>query len=508
MPTHYAVIDTGSNAIRFQLAAVEQPGSYRIVGQERRPVRLGHQVFETGMLDAQSRSEGLETLRKFKAMADRRGAVALRAVATSAMREAKDAGSFLQDAAGLGVPLEILPEEEEARLISLGILSGLKFDLPLGLFMDIGGGSVEVAVGNRTSTFCMFSLPLGAVRLTERFVEHDPPADREVSTLQRFVHQKLAPAVRRISHEKFTMAFGSGGTLTSLADTDARLTGEAHDETLYALRRSRLKSLFDLLRSQPLKERAALILDEPKRAEILVAGAAVLLTMMNEFDLDYVFVSRRGLRDGLMVDLLSEQFPQYTGAWTEEATRVESLEEIGEKYNYDKTHCKQVSRLALDLFNQLADLHGLPEKFSGLLNAAAILHDIGLFIGYPKHHKHSYYLIKSAAPAAFDQTELDIIANVARYHRKSHPSPKHLPFSQLSPFQQDVVRKLSALLRVADGLDYGHQSKVGSVKCKLNASKVMSIKAAGNADISQETGMAMEKSELMNEVFGVETVIE
>ncbi len=507
MPT-FAVIDAGSNALRFQVASVERPGSYRILEQERRPVRLGHKVFETGAFDKQSRADALETIQKFKALADRHKTTALRAVATSATREASDGPAFIQEVERMGVQLEILSEEEEARLISLGILTGLSFDLPLGLFMDIGGGSVEIAVANRSSTFCLFSLPLGAVRLTERFIKHDPPRDREVAALQSLAHQKLAPVARRILREKFTMAFGSGGTMTTLADVDSHLTGEVRQGSLYVLRRARLQSLFDLFRSQHLSERSAAIISDPKRSDILVAGAAVVLGMMKEFELDYVFVSRRGLRDGLMVDVMAKNYPGYTGPWVEEEARAESIEEVGEKYNYDAPHCQHVSRIAMQLFEELRDLHQLSDRYSTILHAAAMLHDIGLFIAYPKHHKHSYYLIKSSGPSSFDSAELDLIANIARYHRRAHPSPKHLNFSQLSSVQQDIVRKLSAILRVADALDHGHQGKVQEVKCVKTHPGSLSIKVKGRSNVVDEIEYAREKAELLNEVYGLETTIE
>ena len=494
--------------MRLQLASVDQPGTYRILEQDRKPVRLGHNVFETGALDPQSRAEALDALKRFKSLADKNDAKKIRAVATSAMREAKDGPAFVKEAAELGVDLEVLSEDDEARMISLGILSGLKFDPPLGLFMDIGGGSVELAVGNRSSSFATFSIPIGAVRLTERYLRHDPPEDKELTAMNRFVKQKLAPAVRRLSDEKFTMAFGSGGTMTSLADLDARMTGEAHQESLYVLRRARLKTLYDLLRTQRLKDRAALIAGDPKRADIVIAGAAVLLTMLNALELDYIFVSGRGLRDGLMVDLLRKEYSAYTGPWTEAVNRSESIEEFGEKYNYDKAHCQQVSKLAVSLFEQLRELHGLPDRYSRVLHAAAMLHDIGLFIAYPKHHKHSYYLIKSSGPSSFDPAELDLIANIARYHRKAHPSPKHLPFSQLSPLQQDVVRKLSAILRVADGLDFGRQAKVERVEVRRTNGKALSIRLEGKGDLRDEMRSAADKAELMNEVYALKTVFE
>ncbi len=496
----FAVIDAGSNAIRLQVATVEQPGSYRIIEQERRPVRLGHKVFETGKLDKVSRTEALDTLRKFKAVADRHNCAAIRAVATSALREASDAAFFIQQSAEIDVTLEVLPEEEEARLIGIGIMSGVKFDLPMGLFMDIGGGSVEVAIGNRAKMLNLFSIPLGAVRLTERYLSKDPPSEKEIVALRRKARKLLGPVAKRVLREKFSMAFGSGGTITTLADADARFTGDSHLESLYVLRKARLKSLYNLLISQPSKQ-ADTIIGDTKRADILVAGAMVLLTMMNRFDLDYLFVSRRGLRDGLMVDLLSKSYPKYSGTWTEEATRTESLEGIGAKYNFNKTHCEQVSRLGLILFEQLRDLHKLPGKFADLLHAAAMLHDIGLFVGYPKHHKHTYYLIKSSGAELFETAELDMIANIARYHRKAHPTHRHIPFSRLSPFQQDVVLKLSAILRLADALDFDHQSKIKDISCKLRSSKKLAIHLTGKGDLTRDIEYALEKSELMNEVY-------
>src|SRR4029079_18474258 len=166
-------------------------------------------------------------------IADRRQCKTIRAIATSAMREASDAGSFIEQAAEFGISLEVLPEQEEARLISLGIATGLKFDLSMGLFMDIGGGSVEIAVGNRTAMRCLLSVPLGAVRLTERYLKKDPPSEREIASLQRHARRLLGPIAKRISRERISMAFGSGGTVTTLADADARLTGDSHEESLY-----------------------------------------------------------------------------------------------------------------------------------------------------------------------------------------------------------------------------------------------------------------------------------
>ena len=503
MADHFAVIDVGSNAMRCQVAVVDHPKHYRVLEQERQPVRLGRDVFNTGRLNPQSADAALKVLFDFKKLAARFRVKAIRAVGTSALREASDGRSLIRRAAKLGVPLEILSEEDEARLISLGIMSGLRFHLPLGLFLDIGGGSVELAVANTTNTFCLFSLPLGAVRLTERYIANDPPRRKEVKEIREFVQAQLKPVVRRVQREKFTMAFGSGGTITALTETDTRVTGNANRAgSLTVLRRQRLKALLEILMNEPAAERAAMISGDPKRADIIVAGGLVLYEVMSEMGLDYLFVSRGGLRDGLMVDLLQRHYSE-TGPWHPDADRAESLDQVCQKYLYDAPHAHHVSQLALNLFYQLHELHQLPEKYASVLNAAALLHDIGLFIAGPKHHKHSYYLIKSSGMTSFNKLDLELVANIARYHRKAHPSPKHLGFSQLAPANQDAVRKLSALLRVADALDFRGEQRVESVSCAVDKRKTLTIAAAANANIADEIDRALEKGKLIQEVFNL-----
>jgi exopolyphosphatase/guanosine-5'-triphosphate,3'-diphosphate pyrophosphatase len=503
MPDHFAVVDAGSNALRFQLVSVSGRGRrYRIVEQDRKPVRLGHGVFQTGNLDPRASEQALAVLTGFKALADQHHVKALHCVATAALREAADSRSFLAKCKKIGIPLEILPEEEEARLITLGIMSGLQFHLPLGLFLDIGGGSLELAVADMTNNYCLFSLPLGAVRLTETFLPTDPPRHKEQRDLRGYIEEQLRGVVRRVRKEKFTMVFGSAGTITTLADTDTRLTGETKVGSLTVLRRPRLKTLLDILKGEPVSRRASLISGDPKRADIIVAGGMVLLEVMTQLELDYIFVSQRGLRDGLMVDLLQRHYG-HAAPGEQAAEHAESLEQIGQKYNFDAPHARQVTQLALSLFYQLQNLHQLNEKHANILRAAAMLHDIGTLIGFAKHHKHSYYLIKSSSPSSFSKVDVDLIANVARYHRKAHPSPKHLGFSQLSPNDQNAVRKLSAILRVADALDFKREQNVKEVKCALSGPKTLSIEAIAPSTLKAEIERAIEKSALLHEVFNL-----
>jgi exopolyphosphatase / guanosine-5'-triphosphate,3'-diphosphate pyrophosphatase len=507
MANHFAVIDVGSNALRWQIAAVDHPKHYRIVAQDRQPVRLGRKVFQTGKLEPQSVEAALKVLKDFKGAAGKYRVKAMRAAGTSALREASDSRKFISRAKAIGVPLEVLSEQDEARLISLGMMSGLRFHLPLGLFLDIGGGSVELSVADPVNTFCLFSLPLGAVRLTERFLTDDPPRSREVRELREHVRDQLKRVSRRIQKEKFTMAFGSGGTVTALAETDMRSGREEKESSLIVLRRQRLKALLDLLMTRPATERAQMISGDPKRADIIIAGGVVLHEIMSAIELDYLFVSRRGLRDGLMVDLLQRSYPG-SGAWHPDAERAESLDQVCQKYSYDVAHSRQVSQLALNMFYQLQPLHKLPEKYASILHAAAMLHDIGLFIADGKHHKHSYYLIKSSGMKSFNKLDLELVANIARYHRKAHPSQKHLGFSQLSPVDQDVVRKLSSIVRVADALDFRREQRVESITCTINKSKTLAISAAAPTNINDEIQWALKKGKLLQEVFNIDLVIQ
>ncbi|MGE5217552.1 MAG: HD domain-containing protein [Chloroflexota bacterium] len=503
MAEHFAVIDVGSNAMRWQIAAVDHPKHYRIVEQDRRAVRLGREVFQTGKLAADSVEAAFQVLKDFKSAADRYRVKRIRAAGTSALREASDSRKFINRAKAIRVPLEVLSEENEARLISVGIMSGLRFHLPLGLFLDIGGGSVELTVADVTNTFCLFSLPLGAVRLSEEFLDTDPPRFKEIKNLRQHVRERLQMVARRIQKEKFTMAFGSGGTITALAETDTRAGGESKSGSLIVLRRQRLKALLELLMSRSTRERAEMISGDPKRADIIVAGGIVLHEIMAAIDLEYLFVSRRGLRDGLMVDLLQRSYAG-SGAWHPDADRAESLDQVCQKYLYDASHSQHVSQLAVNLFYQLQALHKLPERYAGILHAGAMLHDIGLFIANAKHHKHSYYLIKSSGMKSFNKLDLELVANIARYHRKAHPSQKHLGFSQLSPTNRDVVRKLSSLLRVADALDFRREQRVASVSCTLHKSKTLTLSIAASANVNDEVHWASKKGELIREVFNRE----
>ncbi|MGH7927101.1 MAG: HD domain-containing protein, partial [Candidatus Binatia bacterium] len=339
------------------------------------------------------------------------------------------------------------------------------------------------------------------------FLTSDPPRRREIEDLLELVQRKLKPVVRRIETEKFTMAFGSGGTVTALAETDT-LAGEGtRTGSLAILRRSRLKGLLELFKNLPSAERASMISGDPKRADIIVAGGLVLHEIMVASGLDYIFVSRRGLRDGLMVDLLQRHYAA-AEPWHAGAERAESLEQVSQKYLLDRAHGQHVSQLALNLFYQLHDLHQMPEKYASVLHAAATLHDIGLFVAYPKHHKHSYYLIKSSGMNSFSKIDLDLIANVARYHRKAHPSQKHLAFSQLNADQQQIVRKLSAILRVADALDYTHDQTVEAATCARKKSKQLIIAASSQTSLKNHFQRATEKARLMQEVFNIDVTFE
>ncbi|MGH7853465.1 MAG: HD domain-containing protein [Candidatus Binatia bacterium] len=507
MADHFAVVDIGSNAMRWQIAAVDHPKHYRIVAQDRQPVRLGREVFQTGKLNVQAVDAALRVLKDFRAAADRYRVKAMRAAGTSALREASDSRKFINRARAIGIPLEVLSEQDEARLISVGIMSGLRFHLPLGLFLDIGGGSVELTVADPSNTFCLFSLPLGSVRLSESFLAVDPPRHKDIKNLREHIRSQLKSVARRIRKEKFTMAFGSGGTVTALAETDTRGGGAAKETSLIVLRRQRLRALLDLLMARPAAERAQMISGDPKRADIIIAGGIVLHEIMTAIELDYLFVSRRGLRDGLMVDLLQRSY-RGSGAWHPDADRAESLEQVCQKYSYDVGHSRHVSQLALNLFYQLQSLHKLPEKYASILHAAAMLHDIGLFIDDGKHHKHSYYLIKSSGMKSFSKLDLELVANIARYHRKAHPSQKHLGFSQLSPVEKDAVRKLSSLVRVADALDFRREQRVESVSCMLEKSKTLMMTVASTANVNDEMAWATKKGKLIREVFNVDLVMQ
>ncbi|WP_224370609.1 Ppx/GppA phosphatase family protein [Hyalangium versicolor] len=444
-----AAIDVGTNAVRLELARPDPDGALETLHQERDPIRPGEGVFATGAMPRETADRLLSTLRRYAALC-RRHKARVRAVATSALREARNSAEIVrrvQDEAGLD--LEVVSGKEEARLICLGVLHR-KPPGARSLLVDIGGGSTEVATATGEKPDNLWSLALGAVRLTEVFNASKSVPPKQLRLMRSFVAEVLRKTLPAKLSRMPRSALGSSGTINTVVSFASGDSGGSASVR-------QLTHAVELLASMPPERRRKRF--DPRRADIIVSGAIILEGVAKHLGVESVTAVNRGLRDGLLVDLLYRQDES-----REDTSLADAALAIGRRFFFDEKHSLHVTRLALELFDQLAALHHLPLSTRPYLEVASLLHDIGTAVNYERHHKHTYYLIHHADLPGLADRERELVARVARYHRRSPPDVKHSGMVGLLPSEARTVRKLATLLRVANALDCSHQQLIKSLK--------------------------------------------
>ncbi|BAC88451.1 Ppx/GppA phosphatase family protein [Gloeobacter violaceus] len=464
-----AAIDIGTNSIHMVVVHIQpRLASYTIVAREKQMVRLGEYCQKTGWLTPEAMVRALDALRHCKAFAEGLGAQEMIAVATSAVREAPNGPEFLlQIQRVVGLKVDLISGEEEARRIYLGVLSAIEFDNRTHAVIDIGGGSTELILGDGREPRYLASVKAGAVRLSEQFVQSDPISGRDYGRLRNQVRNLIEPAVDKLlALGPFERLVGTSGTIMTLAEIDARRGGSFPTSLQgYELTLASLEQIAAQLRELDLEARRRLPGVSERRADIIVAGATILLEAMQMLGVGSITVCEAALREGLIVDwmigrgLIADRL-RYQGS-----VRERSVLQLADKFNLDTTHAEQVTRLSLSLFDQSRGrLHRWSDADRELLWAAAMLHNCGHFINHSSHHKHSYYLIRHGGMLGFTEEEIEVIANVARYHRKSTPKSKHREFQHLVKEHKRLVRQMSVFLRLASALDRRHKGAVRGVR--------------------------------------------
>lgn len=509
-----AAIDVGTNSFHLVVARPVGNQRFEILAREKEVVRLGSGSSDMKALAPEAVDRGVEALGRMKRIAEAHGAT-LRAVATSAVREAQNRHEFLDRArAEAGVDVQVISGPEEARLIHLGVLQAVPvFDRRL-LLIDIGGGSTEFLVGEGGDVLAARSLKLGAIRLTERFFAGDRVKSSKVKECRQYVRSFLAPVVRDVRRLGFEVAVGSSGTIANLAQMVALQRGSAPQSTNnLEIGADELGDMVKtIVKADSAKARARIPGLDLKRVDIIVGGAILLEQAFAELGISSMVVSDFALREGVLLDVLQNQAHD-TSLHHLSDLRFESVLHLARRFDDDSSHTAHVTRLALSLFDQTADRHGLDDSCEEYLEAAALLHNIGLAISHEAHHKHSYYLIRNAEQlAGFTDREIEIIAQVARYHRRSAPKTKHAEFAALRPEDQEVVRKLAGILRVAIALDRTDTAVVRGLRCRSHPDDpgrlVVSLEVAPGADVSLELYTAAERVSLLEDALGVSVVFE
>jgi exopolyphosphatase/guanosine-5'-triphosphate,3'-diphosphate pyrophosphatase len=454
---------------------------------------------------------GTEALKRFKSLADSADAP-VRAIATSAVREAENSREFIQKVKSeTGIKIEIASGFEEARYIYLGILQALPVFSKKILMIDIGGGSTEFLVASQREIYYDNSLKLGAIRLTKKFFNDDKIDSKEIKECRNFIKGIMNPVVRQIKKYDFETVVGSSGTIVNIANIISLAKGNPPDFKLnnFTFTSEELFPVIEqILEAKSAKQRAKIAGLDEARADIIAGGALILEQIFKELKIKELTVSEYALREGIIMDTIEHRY-RLKGANHLEDIRYKSVIHAAENFAYEKEHSMHTSNLALKLFDETTELHKLGEQEREYLEAAAILHEVGCFISHSQHHKHSYYLIRNSELHGFTENEKEIIANTARYHRKSHPKAKHPDFAKLSEEDKETVTKLASILRIADGLDRTHSNVIEDIKFKIeNKEAKIILTAAKKASAELEIWGAESKKKLFEEAFGVKVVFE
>lgn len=485
--TSIAAIDVGSNAVRLEIARGYPDGSMELVQQERDPVRPGEGSFQTGIIPEYVVVRLLTVLRRYVLLCKRHRA-RVRAVGTSALREAKNREAIITRIKNeTGLLLEAISGKEEARLMCLGILSGRPIRSH-SLCLDIGGGSTEIAGAEGETPTHLWSVAIGTVRLTELFKGQGEISDKQLKLMRGFAREAIGDNLPGGIPKFPRWAFGSSGSIRAIvahANSDQSQTATA----------SELSKVVDWLADLGVAGRLQYF--EPRRADVIVAGAIILEALVNHLKLLKVTAVDRGLRDGVLVDLLRKKF-QDDGP----PSILETACILGRRFHFDESHARQVTRLALAIFDGMASIHHLPYVARTYLEAAAALHDIGHAVSYQKHHRHSEYLIRNGDIPGLSDRERDLVARIARYHRRSPPDLNHPGMDGLMVGEARLVRKLATILRIADALDRSHAQPITTLQASRSGS-AMVVRLAAQGPMDLELWDTEREIALFKKVFGM-----
>lgn len=462
-----AAIDIGTNSVHMIVARVRPDLSFEIVDREKAMVRLGAGGLDGRALTAEAMTAALQALTTFRKIADSHRVDQIRAVATSATREARNGGEFLSRLAKeTGIRARVITGAEEARLIHQAAVYGVDVGSARAVVIDIGGGSVEVTLGTGSSVQLARSFKLGVIRLTERLVTTDPLSDRDEGRLEKHILAEVGRYCDQIAEIGFDRVVGTSGTILSLgvmATTAARGTPPAELRNL-RVSAKQIRRVRRELQTHDLEGRLTIPGLDPRRADVAVAGAILLDTLLRRLGADELTLCDLALREGLVLDYVRRHKLEIAQVDRIPDVRRRSTIELAERCNYFAVHAQQVARLALALFDQTRAQHELTDREREWLEYAAYMHDLGVHISYPRHHRHSYYLIKNGDLRGFEPDEIEVIALVARYHRRSTPKKTHGEYASLTPPLRRTVRILASILRVAENLDRSHAQNISALE--------------------------------------------
>jgi len=505
-----AAVDIGSNSIHLVVVEANARGTFRLLDREKEMVRLGAETLSEGRLSRRAMERGLETLRRYRQIADSRGVEKVIAVATSAVREAQNADEYL---ARIGRELRLWPRlisgEQEARLIYRAVAHSVHLADTPSLVVDVGGGSVELVAGHGAEVEWVASEKSGVLRLTERFAHSDPLSSSDETRLLRSIRESLGPHLERARNGPSARVVGTSGTILALGALAHEIETGRLPEALHhvSVKADSFRALRRRLVAMTLAQRLKLPGLDAARADIIVAGAVLVDEILAAVGAREVTLCEWALREGVLLDYIQSHRRSLARAARCPDPRRRSVMQLADRSAHDERHARHTTGLALALFDATRDRHRLDDAERELLEYAALLHDVGHHISYPAHHKHTYYLIKNGDLHGFDPVALEVLACTARYHRRGRPRRTHAGYGSLPRRARRVVRTLAGLLRVADALDRSHRQVVETVSVS-EARGTLRIRGEARADCELEMWGAARRVGLLARVLRTPIKIE
>ncbi len=497
-----AVIDIGTNSIHMVLAEILPDASFKILDRFKDITRLGNGVFATMRLSDEVTSRALGVIKTLVTLARNKGFERIIAVATSAVREAKNGGDFVAlILEQTGVRVRVISGIEEARLIFLGVKNSIALPEGPTLVVDIGGGSVELIVGNRDGLMHGKSLKLGAIRLAEQYLPKTPPSKSMMHELETVVTTHLRDTLDSFKIQHFHSLVATSGMAGNVAEVmHLRRTNRVLPQhNLASVQLKDIRGLETELSRSSVKERLAIPGLDPKRVDTLLPATVVLRCLLELSGLRELTLCDKAIREGVIYDFIARHREGLKAEQEIPDIRLRSVFSLARRCHAPESHSLHVAQLALRLFDQTKQVHHLGQQEREWLQYAAILHDVGYHINPRQHHKHTYYLIKHSDLGGLTAEDIDVVANIARYHRRALPALKHEEFNALPPRLQRVVKILASLLRIADALDRTHFSLVQDLHVKIGKQMTIEVRLTGDAEM--ELWAAEGRADLFEQVF-------
>jgi len=521
MPT-FAAIDIGSNSCRLKIASVVQH-RLKTLHEDRELTRLGASVFESGVISPEAMADTVRALKRFHKAVQLHVVDKVRVVATSASRDARNAAAFLEWVkSATGWDVEVISGLEEGRLIHLGVVQQEPGAKGKVLLIDLGGGSCEVTYSDGGRIREMVSLPLGAVRLQQEFLRHDPPLKEDMGRLKQFIERELDRGAKQLGRPKVGLVIATSGTAAALAEASGVMSAglPVKKQGLKAMPRrfvrvklqeastGEVRKLANKLAKLTNAQREAVPGIGPKRSDIIIGGAEVYARLLERMGLAGFRYSPLGLRDGMLAQMLGEVDLRGGVHRQIESERWEAVLEVAHRYGIDLKKAEPVRAHAVQLFDALQQVHDLPASYRLWLQAAAILQEVGKFMSHQGHHRHTQYIIANSEIFGFSPEQRRIVADIARYLGKSRPEPTDRMLRSLAVDEQQRVVRAVVLLRLAVALNQDRASAVVGLKTSVYPKRVVLDLVPGRGGAELEAWAVKKEAAYFREVFRRELFVD